>query len=128
MKKEIICKISKKDSEDCKKTELYGKKIVLYENDRKHCYKRHYNDFNDSKTFGFVMKNLDYIIKERDFVLYNSKNNSLEYYKKISQNVSVRVKVDNTNELKIKTVFAVPDTKYENKLNKAMRNKYIINQ
>ncbi len=126
MKKDIVGEVSEKDAIDCKQKELANKKIVIYENDRKHCYKRHYNDFNDSKVFRFVMENLGYIIEEKDFVLYNKNNSSLEYYKKLDQNVSVRVKVENSNELKIKTVFTISDIKYENKKNKSIYNKYII--
>ncbi len=126
MKKDIISKVSKKDAVDCKKKELSGKLIVIYENDRKHCYNQHYKDFDSPKVFSFVMNNLDYIINEKDFVLYNKNNSSLEYYKKLNQNVSVRVKIEDSNELKIKTVFPVPESKYENKKNKATYNKYII--
>ena len=127
MNKERIAKVTSDMASECKRPELIGKEIVIYENDRKHCYNRHYSDFSNPKEFAFIMKNLDYIINECDFVLYNEKNNSLEYYKKIHNNITVRVKVENSNELKIKTVFPIPDKKYENKKTKAAYNKYVIN-
>ena len=127
MRKERITRVSIKTADDCRKTNLSGKFIVIYENDRKHCYNRHYKDFKNPRDFSYVMNNLDYIIDECDFVLYNSKNNSLEYYKKLKYNITVRVKVENSNELKIKTVFPIPDDKYEIKRNRAMYNKYVIN-
>ncbi len=127
MNKERIAKVTSDMANECKRPELTGKEIVIYENDRKHCYNRHYGDFSNPKEFAFIMKNLDYIINECDFVLYNEKNNSLEYYKKIHNNITVRVKVENSNELKIKTVFPIPDKKYENKKTKAAYNKYVIN-
>ncbi len=127
MNKERIAKVTSDMASECKRPELIGKEIVIYENDRKHCYNRHYSDFSNPKEFAFIMKNLDYIINEYDFLLYNEKNNSLEYYKKINSNITVRVKVENSNELKIKTVFPIPDQKYENKKTKAAYNKYVIN-
>ena len=127
MNKERIAKVTSDMANECKRPELIGKEIVIYENDRKHCYNRHYGDFSNPKEFAFIMKNLDYIINEYDFLLYNEKNNSLEYYKKINSNITVRVKVENSNELKIKTVFPIPDQKYENKKTKAAYNKYVIN-
>lgn len=126
MKKERIAKVSPTVGTDCKRIDLVGKDIVLYENDKKHCYNRHYKDFSNPKEFSFIMKNLDYIINEYDFVLYNPKNDSLEYYKKINNNITIRVKAENSNELKIKTVFPIPNIKYENKRTKAAFNKYIV--
>lgn len=128
MRKERITKVSLETAQYCRKSNLAGKTIVIYENDKKHCYKRHYKDFTNPKVFAFVMNNLNYIIDECDFVLYNSKNSSLEYYKKLEDNITVRVKVENSNELKIKTVFPIPDEKFEMKKNRSIYNKYVIQE
>lgn len=125
-RKEIIAKVTKQVSRDCNRKDLEGKNIVLYSNDRKHCFNRHYNDFENKKVFSFIMQNLDYIIYEYDFVLFNDKNDSLEYYKKLENNITVRVKVENSNDLKIKTIFPVSEEKYEMKKNRAINNKYIV--
>ena len=126
MNKEFITKVSDKDAQNCKRLDLAGKNIVLYDSDKLHCYSEHYKNFKNKKEFSFIMQNLDYVINECDFVLYNSKNNSLEYYKKINNNITVRVRVENSNELKIKTMFPVPEEKYEAKRNRAAYNKYVI--
>ncbi len=126
MKKKTITKVSKKVGIDCKRNDLVGKNIVFYENDMKHCYNRHYKDFDNPKDFSFVINHLDYIIDECDFVLFNNKNQSLEYYKKLNNNITVRVKVENSNELKIKTFFRIPEEKYELKKNRSIYNKYVI--
>ena len=126
MNKEYITKVSKKDADNCRRPDLFGKRIVLYESDKLHCYSEHYSNFKNKKEFSFIMNNLDYVINECDFVLYNSKNNSLEYYKKLNSNITVRVKVQNSNELKIKTMFPVSEDKYEMKLARYNYNKYII--
>ena len=72
------------------------------------------------------MNNLDLIINECDFVLFNSKNKSLEYYKKLNSNITVRVRVEDSNELKIKTMFPVSESKYEMKMTRYAYNKYVI--
>lgn len=126
MKKRKISKVSLKVAQDCKRMDLLDKPIVIYENDERHCYNRHYSDFENPRDFSFVMKNLSYIIDECDFVLFNDKNNSLEYYKKLNNNVTIRIKIENSNELKIKTFFTIPDEKYEIKRTKAAYNKYVI--
>ena len=47
-----------------------GKKIVLYDNDRRHCENKHLSEFKDKKTFHYVMDNLEYIITDYDYVFY----------------------------------------------------------
>lgn len=126
MNKQYITKVSKTDAENCKRPDLGGKNIVLYDSDKLHCYSEHYNDFKNKKEFSFIMNNLDYIINECDFVLYNKKNNSLEYYKKLNNNITVRVRVENSNELKIKTMFPISSEKYDLKRNRMAYNKYVI--
>lgn len=128
MSKKFITKVSERDANNCKRPDLTGKSIVLYDSDKIHCYSEHYNNFKNKKEFAFIMENLDFVINECDFVLYNSKNNSLEYYKKINSNITVRVRVQNSNELKIKTMFPVPDEKYEIKRTRAAYNKYVIQE
>lgn len=128
MNKEYITIVSTKVGIDCNRPDLVGKSIVIYDNDKKHCYKRHYSEFENPRDFSFIMKNLDYVINQCDFVLYNDKNNSLEYYKKLKNNISIRVKVENSKELKIKTFFILSDEKYELKRNRMAYNKYVIHE
>lgn len=129
MIKQIIGKLDRKIAERYNILEHANKKIVLYPNDRKHCEKRHLKDFSNSKHFYYVLSNLDIIINNPDIVLYNKKNNSLEYYKNIGQDISVRVRVEPAKELKIKTFFPVERKKIEEKRTKAKflenYNKYV---
>ena len=127
------------------KYELYehiNKKIVLYDNDKKHCETKHMKEFKDKKTFHYVMDNLEYIINEPDYVFYvkgydevynrvtNKKEKvnrySLEYYKQLGQDITVRVRVDNGRELKVKTVFPVNKEKIIHKMKKDDYYKYVI--
>lgn len=142
--KRILGRLSK---EIVNKYDLYDhldKKIVLYDNDRKHCETKHASQFKDKKTFHYVMDNLEYIIENYDYVfyvkgfdkIYNKKTHireeterySLEYYKKLDQNITVRVRVDNSRQLKVKTVFPVDEEKLNHKIEKDVYNKYVITE
>lgn len=129
------------------KYELYehkDKKIVIYDNDRKHCERKHSKEFKDNKTFHYVMDNLEYIIENPDHVFYikgydEEKNKetgeikkierySLEYYKDFDQDITVRVRIDDGRELKVKTVFPVDKEKISHKIQKEINDKYIITE
>lgn len=73
------------------------------------------------------MDNLEYIIEKPDEVFYVKRKNTLEYYKTFDIGVTVRVKVEPGNELKVKTVFTVTKTKIENRRKKENYNKYVLN-
>lgn len=78
------------------------------------------------------MSNLDYILAYPDFVYYNSKNDTLEYYKDIGQDISIRVRVENGPELKIKTFFPVEKNKIEDRKTKSKfqkaYNSYVVSE
>ena len=129
--KQILGKVEKEIAIKCGIPEYAGKKIVLYPNDKRHCEKRHLQDFANKKHFYYTMSNLDYIIANPDFVYYNAKNDILEYYKNIGQDISIRIRVENGPELRIKTFFPVEEDKIEERKVKAKfqeaYNKYVVN-
>ena len=127
LKKQIIGLITTELAMKCKIPEYANKFIVIYENDRRHCEKRHSKDFKNIAMFNYVMNNLDKLIKTSDFYFFNPKNSTLEYYKKIEENITIRVKIEPGNEMKVKTVFPINEEKYINKLNKSKYNEYVIN-
>ena len=53
---------------------------------------------------------------------------SLEYYKELDQNITVRVKVDDGRELKVKTVFPVDKEKIERKMEKDIYSRYVMSE
>ena len=124
--KRILGKVKKEIAIKNNIEEYADKKIVLYDNERKHCEKHMY-EFGDKKTFHYIMDNLEYIIENPDEVFYVKRKNTLEYYKTFDIGVTVRVKVEPGNELKVKTVFTVTKTKIENRRKKEYYNKYVLN-
>lgn len=107
--------------------EFTNKKIVLYSNDKRHCEKRHLKDFPNKNNFYYVLANLDYIFQKPDFVYYHKSNDTLEYYRTMGEDISVRVRIENSPEFKIKTFFPVEPGKIEERKQKAIEDKYIIN-
>lgn len=126
--KRVLGKVSKEIASKYNIEEYTNKKIVIYDDARKHCYKKHLKEFGDSKTFHYIMDNLDDIISNPDEVFYIKNKDTLEYYKTYSFGITVRVKVEPGNELKVKTVFTVTQTKIDNRIKKEEYNKYIINK
>lgn len=142
--KRILGKVSREVINKYNLHEHENKKIVLYDNDRKHCENKHAHEFKDKKTFHYVMDNLEYIIEEPDQVFYvkgydiifdkktkqkkKIERYSLEYYKKFDDDVTVRVKVDDGKELRVKTVFRVKEQKVRNKIEKDIYSKYVMTE
>lgn len=108
--------------------EYANKRIVLYDNDRRHCEKRHAHEFKNIDDFNYVMDNLDIIINNPDYVFYVKNKNTLEYYKSFKCGITVRVRVEPRNELKVKTVFTVNEYKIKNRIAFETYNKYVISE
>nr|DAU67740.1 MAG TPA: nuclease [Caudoviricetes sp.] len=126
MMKRILGKVTKEIADKNNISEYANKKIVLYDNDRRHCAK-HKEEFGDIKTFHYVMDNLEDIIANPDYVFYVKNKNTLEYYKIYGFGITVRVKVEPGNELKVKTVFTVTKNKIDNRIKREAYNKYVVN-
>lgn len=142
--KRILGRISKDIVDKYGLYEHKDKKIVIYDNDRKHCENKHAHEFKDKKTFHAVMDNLEYIIDNPDYVFYikgydtiidketgeeiQKERYTLEYYKKIEDDVTVRVKVDDGKELKVKTVFVVNGEKIKAKITAEKYQEYVMTE
>lgn len=126
--KRILGEVTKEIAQDNNIPEYANKKIVLYDNDRRHCKNRHANEFGDLKTFHYVMDNLEEIISNPDQVFYKKNTSSLEYYKTFGFGITVRVRVEPGLELKVKTVFTVKPKKIENRVKNEAYNKYVISE
>lgn len=108
--------------------EYINKKIVIYDDARKHCLYKHLNEFEDPKIFHYIMDNLEDIINNPDYVFYKLSKKTLEYYKVYSFGITVRVKIVPGKELKVKTVFKVNKYKIINRKKNEFENMYIINR
>lgn len=100
-----------------------NKPILVYEDRIEHVISSHINDFSFKEEILKIYGKLPIIINKPDYVFYNKNNNGLEYYKKLSDNVCVAVRVNNGNVLKVKSWYPVTKTKIKNR--KLKDSKYI---
>ena len=87
---------------------------------------KHVEEFLSVDSYNNTISNIPQIIKKPDFVYYNSKKNSLLYFKKIDENVCVVVKLNLRKNKKpyIATIYPVSEQKIE----KLKEQSYIINR
>ena len=126
--KRILGRVTKEVAFKCHLEDYIDKKIVIYDDARKHCYDKHLKEFGSVKTFHYIMDNLENIISKPDYVFYKPSKKTLEYYKTYSFDITVRVRVKPGKELKVKTVFRVNRQKINNRIQKEIENQYIINK
>lgn len=100
-----------------------NKPILVYEDRIEHVISSHIKDFSSKEEISKIYGKLPIIINKPDYVFYNKNNNGLEYYKKLSDNVCVAVRVNNGNVLKVKSWYPVTKTKIKNR--KLKDSKYI---
>ena len=100
-----------------------NKPILVYEDRIEHVISSHINDFSSKEKILKIYGKLPIIINKSDYVFYNKNNNGLEYYKKLTDKVSVAVRVNNGNVLKVKSWYPVTKTKIKNR--KLKDSKYI---
>lgn len=126
--KRVLGRVTKEIADKFNLEDYKNKAIVMYDDARRHCYNKHLEEFGDSKTFHYIMDNLEDIICNPDDVFYIKNKETLEYYKTYAFGITVRVKVVPGKELKVKTVFKVKRTKVENRKQNEIENQYIINR
>ena len=122
--KKVLGKVSKEIAENWNIDEHKNKKIVIYEEAIKHSMERHIDDYY------YVMNSLEKIINNPDYVFYDKSKKGLEYYKQLKSDILVAVRVNNSKELKVKSVYPVKKSKIENRKKKEeeikLYNKYVV--
>lgn len=95
-----------------------NKPIVIFADREKHAKERHINDFGGLEVYNHVKDSLDKVIKHPDYVFYDQSKKGLEYYKNISPNVVVAVRVDTGKILKVRSFYPVTEQKIKNRRKK----------
>lgn len=76
---------------------------------------KHAVEFQSVDNYNEAINNIPNVIAEPEFAVYNRKNNSIEHYKKLSENVCVVVKITDDNELYVSSLYPVKEERYESK-------------
>lgn len=95
-----------------------NKPILVFDNKKDHVLARHGDDFGSEEIVDSVYESLSSIIKKPDYVFYDSVKKGLEYYKNISPNVCVAVRVNPGSVLKVKSWYPVKQSKIDNRKKK----------
>lgn len=95
--------------------------IFLHKSRKKHMRKHSHEFANFEDTY----KRIDQIISEPDYVGVHPTGQSVEYIKKIDGNVLVAVRL-NSDELTVRTMYVITETKLKNYLNSGRIQKYSI--
>lgn len=127
-KNNIYKEVGKISDEVVERYKLYGyrnaiivQSLSLYVHVAKHA-----NEFLSVDSFNHTMNNIPQIIKEPDFVYYNSQKQSLLYFKKIDEDICAVVKLNLRKNKKpyVATVYPVNKRKIE----KLKELSYILNR
>lgn len=87
-------------------------KEIFLSSKRKRHMEKHRDEFKD---FDDVFDRIDEIIDEPDYIGLHPSGQSLEYIKRIDGNVLVAVRL--SEELTVRTMYVIKDTKLENYVN-----------
>lgn len=111
--KSIICVLDDNYISDYGLPDMYrGKSIVLYD-DRFSHFAKHRQEFSDEESYEKTILSINAIIQEPEFISFNENNRSLEFVKHITDDILVAVRVSQSKELKIKTLYPINDKKKE---------------
>ncbi len=99
-------------------SEHKNKPILIYTDRKQHVIENHLKDFNSLEEIENIFNNLNIVIKNPDYVYYNSKTKGLEYYKKMDSDICVAVRINSGKVLKVKSFYPVKMSKIENRKKK----------
>ena len=106
LEKSIIKKWILEEPEDIRIYQSMG----LY----KHIFK-HIEEYSSIDSANYTMDHIEDVIANPEYVSYNPKQNSIEYYKTLLELVSVVVQTDDDGLLYVASVYPVTETKINNR-------------
>lgn len=83
----------------------------------KHIFK-HIEEYSSIDSANYTMDHIEDVISNPEYVSYNPKQKSIEYYKTLLEPVSVVVQKDNQGILYVASVYPVTETKINNRRQK----------
>lgn len=120
----IIGYVSKKVCDDLNLEEQIGKSIKMTAPLLEHIAK-HSEEYESVESCLYTISNVSDIINDPDYIYFNNKNNSIEFYKYLKEYVSVVVKVTNKKNLYIASIYPVKKSKIDNRMEKKAWDKYV---
>lgn len=81
----------------------------------KHIFK-HIKEYTSIDSANYTIDHIEDVIANPDYVCYNPKQKSIEYYKKLLEPVSIVVQRDENDLLYVASVYPVTETKIKNRI------------
>lgn len=122
----IVGYISKKVVEELNLPEQIGKAIKMTPSLIEHIAK-HSKEYKNVDSSLYTLSNLSDIINNPEFIYYNEKNKSIEYYKKQQDYVCAVVKITNKKSLFMASVYPVKKSKIDNRVERQNWEYYLKN-
>lgn len=106
-----------------------NKEIIQTSSLYKHITK-HIDEFLNLDSYNYTISHVSDVINDYEYVFYNSEQDSIEYYKKLLENVSVVIKLhESKTYFYVASIYPVTEMKIENRKkkipNKQLYDKYI---
>ena len=99
-------------------SEHKNKPILVFDDRIEHVKSRHLKDFGSEENIIKAYNSLDTIIKKPDLTFFNSKNNSIEFYKNVSDDICVAIRISYGKVLKVRSWYPVSKKKIINRQKK----------
>ena len=110
--KKIIFKITKEYVEKYSISDVFvGKTIVLY-NDRIEHIEKHKDEFIDD-ILENILNDLPVIVANPDFINVDENKKGMQIIKRINDNILVAIRLSDSLELKIKSLYPITKAKYD---------------
>ncbi len=123
----ILGYISKKVGIEHEKIEQIGKAIKMTPHLLEHVAP-HIPEFINVESYLFTLSHLTDVLNNPDMTYYNKRNNSIEYYKMLQENVCVVVKLSNKNNLFLASFYPVKQTKIKNRADRKSWEEYVLTE
>ena len=91
---------------------IHSQEVLLWSNRIEHI-ERHKNDFLSDKFYEICLEDMPEFIRDPDCISIKSDGSSISFIKKLSQNVSVAVRVSTGGKLSVRTMYPIMDIQLE---------------
>ena len=110
MKKELL-KINKEYVDRYSLDSCFiGKSIVIYD-DRYEHIEKHEAEFSSKEEYYNALNNIKYIVNNPDFIRVDINRKGMYFIKTLRDNIMVVIRVSNSRELKVRTLYPINNTK-----------------
>lgn len=110
MKKELL-KINKEYVDRYSLDSCFiGKSIVIYD-DRYEHIEKHEAEFSSKEEYYNALNNIKYIVNNPDFIRVDINKKGMYFIKTLRDNIMVVIRVSNSRELKVRTLYPINNTK-----------------